>query len=86
MSKLKVIELKFAFYLFSQVPELEEICKKPLIEILSTNEKDKSDEIEEGNVLEAVSKILPKVDKENEQKKDLFKNFDKIESEFDTLD
>ena len=32
-----------------------------------------------------VAKMLPKVDAD-ELKKDVFKNFDKIESEFDTLD
>ncbi len=32
-----------------------------------------------------VAKMLPKVDVD-ELKKDVFKNFDKIESEFDTLD
>ena len=69
------------------------MTKKPLIEILSNSEDDEpaneepcveASACEESDTLD-VSKILPKADSD-ELKKDVFKNFDKIESEFDTLD
>ena len=58
--------------------------------MLSNDENNQSqmndDELIDGEVLENVSNILPKTDLDQEKKPDIFKNFDKIESEFDTLD
>lgn len=61
----------------SEIPDLETIPSKPLIEMLS------NDDTKEDRDFLDVSKILPKSDTKND---DVFKNFDKIESEFDTLD
>ncbi len=75
-------KLKFNYSLpIKQIPELE-VPAKPLIEMLSNED-------ETDNILQNItSKILPKDEESSflQQKTDVFKNFDKIESEFDTLD
>ena len=75
--------MKLNYFLTTkQIPELE-VPARPLIEMLSN--EDETDDILQN----ITSKILPKDEELSfclQQKTDVFKNFDKIESEFDTLD
>ena len=56
--------------------------------MLCNDEEDNDDDDDDKKVLGIASNILPQSDSNIEQpvKKDVFKNFDKVESEYDTLD